>query len=100
MANGQIGSIQEVLENYTLTLNNHIFHVNLMHMIIGNFDVIIGLDWLSPHHVAIICFEKAVHLPLPNSESLVVYGDKPSKNLRIISYMKAKKYYIRSDTPS
>ena len=39
-----------------------------------------------------MCFEKAVRLNLPNNETLVIYGDKSSTNLRIISSIQAQKY--------
>ena len=58
---------------------------------IRSFDVIIGMDWLSPHHADIMCHEKAVRLHLPNHETLIIYGDKPSANLRLISSIKAQK---------
>lgn len=61
-------------------------------MVIGGFNVIISMDWLSPNHVKVLWFEKPLHLPLSNRKSLIIYEDKPSKNLRIISYMKSRKY--------
>ena len=92
MANGHLEHTQEILNNCTLTLNDHVFHVNLMPMTIGSFDVIIGMDWLGPHHADVMCFEKAVRLNLPNGDTMIVYGDKSGDNLRIVSCIKAQKY--------
>ncbi|KAL4590663.1 hypothetical protein LXL04_003603 [Taraxacum kok-saghyz] len=92
MANGHIESTNEILPNCTLTLNDHTFHVDLMPMTIGSFDVIIGMDWLELHHADVMCYEKAMRLNLPNGDKMIVYGDKSGDNLRIISYMKAQKY--------
>ncbi|KAL4564653.1 hypothetical protein LXL04_028721 [Taraxacum kok-saghyz] len=92
MANGHLEHTQEILNNCTLTLNDHAFHVNLMPMTIGSFDVIIGMDWLEPHHADVMCFEKAVRLNLPNGDAMIVYGDKAGDNLRIVSCIKAQKY--------
>lgn len=92
MDNGQFGSTQEVLENSILMLNNHAFHVNLMLTIIRSFNVVVGMDWLSSHHAEILCFEKPVCLPLTNVKSLIVYGNKPKNNLRIISCLKVLMY--------
>ena len=92
MANGHLECTQEILNNCTLTLNDHTFLVNLMPMTIGSFDVIIGMDWLEPHHADVMCFEKAVQLNLPNGDTMIVYGDKSGDNLRIVSYIKAQKY--------
>ena len=58
---------------------------------IESFDVIIGMDWLSPNHDDILCYEKSIHLNLPSGQTLMIYGDKLSSNLRIISCIKAQK---------
>ena len=63
-----------------------------MPMPIGSFDVIIGMDWLSSHRAEILCHEKAIRLPLPNGEALIIYGDKSGKNLKVISCTKTQKY--------
>lgn len=91
MVNGQVGSTQEILRNCTLTLDNHAFLVDLMPMVIGSFDTIICMDWLSHTHVKVLCFEKVLRPPLPNGEPLIIHGDKPDKNLTIISCMKDRK---------
>ena len=92
LANGQTGYSLEILNKCLLSLNDHVFHIDLMPIKIGSFDVIIGMDWLSPHHAEILCYEKAVRLPLPNNEAIIIYGDKSGKNLKIVSCMKAQKY--------
>ena len=91
MANAHTESTKEIYIDCILTLNDHTFPINLMPMPIGSFDVIIGMDWLDPYHADIMCHEKAVRLNLPD-ETLIIYGDKPGKNLRIVSCIKAQKY--------
>lgn len=44
MANDQVSSTQEILRNCNLTLDNHAFLVDLMPMVIGSFNTIIGMD--------------------------------------------------------
>ncbi|GKA19049.1 putative reverse transcriptase domain-containing protein, partial [Tanacetum coccineum] len=48
---------------YTLDLGllGHPFDIDLMHVELGSFDVIIGMDWLSRYHVVIACDEKIIH---------------------------------------
>lgn len=50
------------------------------------------MDGLSPNHADILCYEKAIRLNLPSGEALMIYGDKLSSNLRIISCIKAQKF--------
>lgn len=92
MANGRTESTSDMYIGCTLTLHEHSFQIDLMPISIKSFDVIISMDWLSIHHADILCHERAVRLNLPNDETLVIYGDKPSTNLQIISYIKAQKY--------
>ncbi|KAL7593406.1 hypothetical protein Lser_V15G33883 [Lactuca serriola] len=92
MENGKAESTNDIYIGCTLTLNNYSFQIDLMLVTIKSFDVIIGMDWLSPHHANILCYKKSIHLNIPSNENLVIYGDKPVKNLQIISRVKAQKY--------
>ncbi|XP_023758419.1 uncharacterized protein LOC111906872 [Lactuca sativa] len=60
MANGKNKSTKDVNIGCTLTLNNHSFQIDLMHVTIRIFDVIIGMDWLSPHHSDILYYENTI----------------------------------------
>ena len=62
MANGKTESTKDIYLGCTLTLNDHNFQIDLMPITIGSFDVIIGMDWLGPHHADILCYEKAIRL--------------------------------------
>ena len=92
MTNGKTESTNDIYPGCTLTLDNHPFKIDLLSVSIKSFDVIIGMDWLGSNRADILCYEKAVHLNMPSGENLVVYGDKPSANLQIISCVKAQKY--------
>ncbi|KAI3499634.1 hypothetical protein L1887_35438 [Cichorium endivia] len=39
-----------------------------------------------------MCYERGIRLHLPDDQTLVIYGDKPSTSLRIVSCIKARKY--------
>ena len=70
MVNGKIEGSKEIYLNCTLTLNDHTFPINLVPITIGSFVIIVGMEWLDPHHADIIFYEKVVPLNLPNSEPL------------------------------
>ena len=82
MANGKTENTNEIYVGCTLTFGQHSFKIDLMPISISSFDVIIGMDWLSPHRAAILCYEKAVRLNLPNQDALLIYGDKPGAGLQ------------------
>nr|GEX93079.1 reverse transcriptase domain-containing protein [Tanacetum cinerariifolium] len=54
------------------------------------FDVIIGMDWLSDHKAEIICHEKVVRIPLLVGKVLRVLGEKQEEKLRRLMSVKAK----------
>ncbi|GJT12910.1 hypothetical protein Tco_0859952 [Tanacetum coccineum] len=53
---------------------SHPFDIDLMHVELGSFDVIIGMDWLAKYHALIVCNEKVVRIPYEN-EVLIIRGD-------------------------
>ncbi|GKA81670.1 putative reverse transcriptase domain-containing protein [Tanacetum coccineum] len=71
MADGNLVSINTVIQGCTLTLLNQPFEIDLMPIKLGSFDVVIGMDWLSKYHAIIICDEKVVHIPI-KGETLII----------------------------
>ncbi|GJY90992.1 putative reverse transcriptase domain-containing protein [Tanacetum coccineum] len=41
---------------------------------LGNFDAIIGMDWLARYQAVIVCAEKIVRIPWKN-KTLIIHGD-------------------------
>ncbi|GJR56527.1 putative reverse transcriptase domain-containing protein [Tanacetum coccineum] len=66
-----------------------------------DFDVIVGMDWLSYHRAVIDCYEKIVRIPLPNGEFLEVQGERPEKDPGSLACIKAdeKKFDDISSCP-
>ncbi|GJW07964.1 putative reverse transcriptase domain-containing protein [Tanacetum coccineum] len=75
LADGKVVSTNTVLRGYTLALFNHLFKIDLLPTRLGIFDVIVEMDWLSYHRGVIVCYEKIVHIPLPNGEILEIQDD-------------------------
>ncbi|GJW11640.1 putative reverse transcriptase domain-containing protein [Tanacetum coccineum] len=80
---------KSVLRGCTLVLCNHVFKIDLLPTRLGGFNVIIGMDWLSYHRALIDCYEKIVHIPLPNGKILKVQCERPEKDLRSLACIKA-----------
>ncbi|GKE14551.1 hypothetical protein Tco_1422128 [Tanacetum coccineum] len=87
-------STNTVLRGCTLNLVNHLSEIDLMHIELGSFDIIVGIDWLAGHDVVIVCGKKVVHIPCRN-QMLIVEGDKGLSRLKVISCIKARKYNER-----
>ncbi|XP_035830032.1 uncharacterized protein LOC118479561 [Helianthus annuus] len=99
VANGKSILVNSIVRDCSLILNDHVFSVDLICMRLGSFDFIIGMDWLRKNHAEIVCHEKLVRLPLPSGDTLIVYGDRPSKRLRLMSCTQASRS-LRKQNPA
>ncbi|GJX62048.1 reverse transcriptase domain-containing protein [Tanacetum coccineum] len=98
LADGKISETNTVLRGCMLGLLGHPFNIDLMHVELGSFDVIIGMDWLANHRAVIVCGEKIMCIPY-GDEVLIIQGDRSNKGkkskLSIISCTKTQKYIKR-----
>ena len=65
---------------------------------LGNFDLVVGMDWLAKNQAELICQDKIVRIPLPSGETLSIHGEKNGTPLSIISCMKAHKFLRKGHT--
>ncbi|GKA75845.1 putative reverse transcriptase domain-containing protein [Tanacetum coccineum] len=79
MAYENLVSTNTVIQDFTLTLLNQSFEIDLMSIKLGSFDVVIGKDWLSKYHAKILCDEKVVHIPI-DGETLIIRVTEKKKS--------------------
>ncbi|GJS98854.1 putative reverse transcriptase domain-containing protein [Tanacetum coccineum] len=91
-ANGNEYEAREILLNCRLNLNDELFNIDLILIELKNFDVVIGMDWLTKVQADIKCFDKIIRIPLKCGKTLIVQGDKPARNLKIVSAIKMHNY--------
>ncbi|GKB69746.1 putative reverse transcriptase domain-containing protein [Tanacetum coccineum] len=98
LADGRIIRVNTVLLGCTLNFLNHPFHIDLMPVEMGSFDVIIDMDWLTKYHAIINYAKKIVRIP-NGYEILIIHGDGSSNEhgtrLNIISCTKTQKYLLK-----
>lgn len=56
-----------------------------------DFDLVLGMDWLTPHHVVFDCYAKTVTLMIPRMPQVVWQGSMSWASTGIISYVQAKR---------
>ncbi|GKB04951.1 putative reverse transcriptase domain-containing protein [Tanacetum coccineum] len=93
LADGRISETNVVLRGCTLGLLGHPFDIDIMHVELSSFDVIIDMDWLVKYHALIICDEKVIHIPY-GDEVLIIRGDNygNGSKLNIILCTRTQKY--------
>ncbi|GJV86556.1 putative reverse transcriptase domain-containing protein [Tanacetum coccineum] len=65
-----------IIRDCKLELENSLFSINLIPLGHGNFNLIMGMDWLSQNKAVIVCHEKVVEIPLEGSGILRVQGER------------------------
>lgn len=81
----------KVVENCRIELSGYSFFIRLYLMLLGCFDVIIGMDWLVTVDVYIVCGQRFVRLTVFNGSRIIIYGDESYLLFRVISMIKAGK---------
>ena len=72
------------------------FLADLILLDIHDFDVILGMDWLSRHHAIVDCYRKEVRLCRPGKIEVVFYGLRKILPNSIMKAMKASKMLRKS----
>ncbi|KAJ0640579.1 putative transcription factor interactor and regulator CCHC(Zn) family [Helianthus annuus] len=98
LANGKSVEAAHVVKGCSIVLAGQTFSIDLIPIVLGSFDIVIGMDWLSQHHAEILCKEKVIRIPCSSQEPLEVQGDKSGAVVGIISYLKAQKCLRKGHT--
>ncbi|KAJ0557161.1 putative nucleotidyltransferase, Ribonuclease H [Helianthus annuus] len=90
IANGKSLEATHIVKGCNLVLAGQTFSINLIPIVLGSFNVIIGIDWLSHQQAEILCNEKIVRIPRSGKEPLIIHGNKNGAVVGIISFLKAQ----------
>ncbi|KAI3685538.1 hypothetical protein L6452_34786 [Arctium lappa] len=85
--------VRNILRNCKLEIEGKEFPIDLMPMVIGRFDVVVGMDWLSTNHAEILCAKRLIRISGSNGHVVTVYGERRKgelamKQRRLYSYAK------------
>ncbi|GKC13305.1 putative reverse transcriptase domain-containing protein, partial [Tanacetum coccineum] len=73
-----------------LCFDDKIHFANLLPLEMSDFDIILGMDWLTEHRATIDCYSKRVIFGDLNNPQFNYHGSRPSKPFKIISALKAR----------
>ncbi|GKE63959.1 reverse transcriptase domain-containing protein [Tanacetum coccineum] len=91
-ANSHEYEAREILLDCKLNLTEKLFDIDLIPFELKSFDVVIGMDWLTKVQAKINCLKKVLKIPLEGGKTLIVQGEKPMRDLKIVSAIKMRKY--------
>ncbi|XP_070028673.1 uncharacterized protein [Nicotiana sylvestris] len=82
--------VDHVYHSCVVTIGSLETSVDLLFLNMVNFDVILGIDWLSPYHAILDYYAKMVTLALPGLARLDWRGTPSDSTSRVIFYVKAR----------
>ena len=62
---GEFLVVDQVFRSCLVIINGYDSRANLIMLDMIDFDVILGMDWLSPYHAVLDCYAKTVTLSMP-----------------------------------
>ncbi|GJU50247.1 putative reverse transcriptase domain-containing protein [Tanacetum coccineum] len=82
--------ITHVYRDLPLQFNDKIRSVNALPLDMCEFDIILGMDWLSAHHATIDCHSRRVIFGNIRTPEFIYHGSLPGKSMKIISALEAR----------
>ena len=86
---GHSVKVNRVYTNYHLMTHDRDFSVDLLALSFHEFDLILGMDWLSKHRVIVDCDKKTLRLKCSDLLEVTVHGIQSRAMSNVISTMQA-----------
>ncbi|XP_070039984.1 uncharacterized protein [Nicotiana tomentosiformis] len=82
--------VDQIYQSYMVTFCGYETRADLLLLDMTDFEVILGMDWLSPYYAILDCHANTVTLAMPELPRLEWKGSSVSTSNRVISFMKAR----------
>ncbi|XP_022024672.1 uncharacterized protein LOC110925006 [Helianthus annuus] len=80
----------DICQDCKLGIDDEEYSIDLIPMSMGEFQVVVGMDWLSRHRAKVVCFRKEIKLTSPSRKHVTIFGEKGGNPI-ICSMLKAHK---------
>ena len=84
--------MNRVYRNCPIVIQDREFSVNLIALPFQEFDLILGMDWLSKHKAILDCGKKTIVLICSDQSEVIVQGIISSMMFNVISTMQARRF--------
>ncbi|XP_016737826.1 uncharacterized protein [Gossypium hirsutum] len=88
---GQSIRVDKLFKDVPLEVQGVVFPANLMELPFGEFDFILGMDWLVKHRAKLDCADKRLVLRTSESEKVAVIRERKDYLSNVISALRAEK---------
>ena len=84
-------NVNRVYKHYPIIIHDREFFSDLIALPFHEFDLILGMDWLSKHRAIIDCDKKIVVLRCSDQSEVIVHGVRSCLMSNVISAMQAQR---------
>ncbi|GJZ16321.1 putative reverse transcriptase domain-containing protein [Tanacetum coccineum] len=95
IVDNEIVVVSKVYRDVEIKIDDSVFKIDLIPIVLGAFDIVIGMDRLDRYNANILCSQKLVRVVNPQGREIIIYGDKRKGEFKLCSMMKAMKYLSR-----
>ncbi|XP_016679227.1 uncharacterized protein [Gossypium hirsutum] len=88
---GQAVRVNKLFRDVPLEVQTVIFLADLMELPFGEFDLILGMDWLVKHRASLDCAAERIVLKTIEDEEVAVIGERRDFLSNVISALRAEK---------
>ncbi|GJR39128.1 zinc finger, CCHC-type, retrotransposon gag domain protein [Tanacetum coccineum] len=93
-ADSKVVAMSDEYRDVDIEIDDSSFRIDLIPIMLGVFDIVIGMDWLDKYNTNILCSQKLVRVVNPQGREIIIYGDKRKGDYKLCSVMKARKYLL------
>ena len=84
--------VNRVYKNCPLLVHDREFSIDVIALPFYEFDLILGMDWLSKHRTIVDCDKKIVMLKCSDLSEVTVHGIRSESLPKVISAMEARRF--------
>ncbi|KAA3487759.1 Transposon Ty3-G Gag-Pol polyprotein [Gossypium australe] len=88
---GQSVVVNQLFRNVPLEMQGIVFPVDLMELPFGEFDLILGVDWLVKYRANLDCAAKRMILKTLEDKEVLVVGERRNYLSNVVSVLKAER---------
>jgi hypothetical protein len=83
--------IEDVYEGFTILIESYELKVDLIPLDMLDFDIILGINWLSMYHAKMDCYAKIIILKMTNNDKVKLKKERNMMFNGLILMMTARK---------
>ncbi|GKA74813.1 putative reverse transcriptase domain-containing protein [Tanacetum coccineum] len=87
--------VSNVYRDVEIEIDDSIFKIDLILIMLGVFNIMIGMDWLDKYDANILCSQKLIRVVNPQGREIIIYRYRRKGDFKLCSVMKARKYLLR-----